>query len=250
MVRWSSLALPITVAVVTILIVLGAGIGTGYAIFEPKKSNAEGQVKEQMLQLTKLQDELAARDVRVEELLKEVAQDQEKLTKVELQLRTTMADLEASRQIQTDLSEAQEIVTQRDTTVAELQRKIESFSPFEDRIGLLEKSLAPLESDRFLLVELRKDMPETREAATDYWEDLKSLAIKSDPSLSPKADRVLNLLPAYFDWLEAEYVSSCEFFDAFVSSGAVGFSTVASDFDKDVFLVLINRMDALVSQLD
>ena len=108
--------------------------------------------------------------------------------------------------------------------------------------------MEPLDPDRLLLVELRKDPPNDREAAEEYWEGIKKLAVQSDPSLGPKADRVLRLIPSYFDYIDAAAeADSCEgVFDAYFTSGVIDYFAVESDFRRDLFLILINRIDSLI----
>ena len=127
-----------------------------------------------------------------------------------------------------------------------------ALTAVEGQVDSLEEAVSPLDTDRLLLVELRKDFPDDREAATEYWESVKKLSVQSDPSLGPKVDRVLRLLPTYFDYIEAaREATSCEdVFSSYFSTGVIDFFNVERDYRRDVFLVLINRIDALVSLAD
>ena len=73
----------------------------------------------------------------------------------------------------------------------------------------------PLEADRKLLFELRKDLPETRKEAEAQLERMRSLALSSDPQrLGRLVDRIDDDAPAFLDWRFGEYATSQEFTDA------------------------------------
>mgnify|MGYP001204385320 CR=1 FL=1 len=132
--------------------------------------------------------------------------------------------------------------------ITELEGKLANLVLVQGRIVSYGEAMKPLDPDRLLLVELRKDPPNDREASKEYWEGVKKLAVQSDPSLGPKADRVLRLIPAYFKYIDAASdAESCEgVFDAYFTSGVIDYFNVESDFRRDLFLVLINRMDSLI----
>ena len=79
---------------------------------------------------------------------------------------------------------------------------------------------------------------------------MKELAVAADPTLGAKVDRVIDFLPIYFEWFEGEYNDSCESLQAFFDSGAVEFGTLSGDLQSDVFLLLINRIDAATSLVE
>ncbi|MCH6554381.1 MAG: aldo/keto reductase, partial [Acidobacteria bacterium] len=90
-----------------------------------------------------------------------------------------------------------------DQRITDLEGRVADLVLIQDRFVSYGEAMEPLDPDRLLLVELRKDSPNDREAAREYWEGIKKLAVQSDPSLGPKADRVLRLIPAYFDYIDA-----------------------------------------------
>ena len=69
MVRWSSLILPIVIAIIALLVALGTGVGIAYAVFEPPTSQARAQVEERGARIGELEANLQAKDQRIEELL-------------------------------------------------------------------------------------------------------------------------------------------------------------------------------------
>ena len=119
-----------------------------------------------------------------------------------------------------------------------------------DIAGLSDK----LATDRLLLSEIRKDVPEAREEAELYLERLKELAERSDPvRLAPLFDRVIDQAPIYFKWLETEYENQDEQITEYYVGGARGFAFAMENFKSAVFFVIMNRLDIasrVISELD
>jgi len=252
MVRWSSLVLPIVIAVIALAAALGTGVGIAYAVFEPPTSQARAQVEERGARIAGLEETLKARDQRVEELLSVQGDMKQELAGANVQLEDLKAKLEEEQtsvqMARADAQEAHILVSRRDERITELEREVAGLVLVQDRFVSYGEAMEPLDPDRLLLVELRKDSPDDREAAKEYWEGIKKLAVQSDPSLGPKADRVLRLISTYFDYIDAaSEAESCEgIFDAYFTSGVIDYFNVESDFRRDLFLVLINRIDSLI----
>jgi vacuolar-type H+-ATPase subunit I/STV1 len=253
MVRRSWLVFPISVLGLVVVMALGVGVGISYAVFEPPKSKAQAQLQQQETHLAELDATVVVKDRRIEELLARQSDLQQELAQTQASLKSGVATLEeersASQRLRSRGEEAQRQVVQRDREIARLEERVAALSVTEKKSQTLVKALNPLEADRLLLVEMRKDAPDNRKAATEYWENVKRLAVQSDPSLGPKVDRVLRLLPAYFDYIDAAgKATSCEqIFSAYTTSGVIDYFNVESDFRRDLFLILINRIDAVVS---
>lgn len=114
------------------------------------------------------------------------------------------------------------------------------------RLGSIDiaEFLAAMESDRRLLAELRKSVPQTREEALIYLHRLKQLAERSDPVvLSIQANRVLEQAPIYFDWLETEFEDQADEVYEYYVGGAQGFSRALEEFKNTAMMVAINRID-------
>ena len=252
MVRWSSLLLPIAIGLGVLIFAAGTGAGIAYAVFEPPKSRAEARVEQRQIRIDELESEVAAREQRIEELLAAQGDLKQQLAEAQATiggLETAVAEERAGAQrAKAAVQEANILVAQRDERIAELEEKAAEISTLQDRLSLYESALEPVDPDRLLLIELRKDPPGDREAAREYWENVKELAVQSDPSLGPKADRVLRLIPTYFDYIEAAgEAQTCEgIFDAYFTSGVIDYFSVESDFERDLYLVLINRLDSLI----
>ncbi len=101
-----------------------------------------------------------------------------------------------------------------------------------------------LDSDRLLLSEIRKAVPENRVEAESYLRRLKMLAGTSDPArLVPLVDRVLDQAPIYFDWLDREFESQDEQITEYYVGGARGFSFALENFRTAVMFTIMNRLD-------
>jgi hypothetical protein len=101
------------------------------------------------------------------------------------------------------------------------------------------------ESDRLLLAEMRKSPPQEPRDAQRYWLNIKPLAVRSDPSLGQKVDRVARYLPAYLDWVMAEPGTQGDPVAGLRESGANNYFRAVDEFWQAVLLVVIDRIDVL-----
>ena len=234
---------------------LGAGVGIGYAIFQPTATLAESRLADEQGQAANLRGDLESRDLRIEELLVKVSGLQNGLALATVERETVVAKLDDQRRetedaLATDV-ESQDALARVEGSLRAARSQAEFLTLEQERLAALRDSIRPMDSDRLLLVEIRKDMPTTLDEATAYWKGVRDLAVKSDPALGSKVSRVQSLVPAYFDWRETSFETSCGSVTAFFSSGASDLGTLRADLEKDVLLVLINRMDtALTRALD
>jgi hypothetical protein len=235
---------------------LALGLAIGFGALQPSKSNVEAQMLARENYVEELTEILTSKDSRIQELLTIRGAAQEELTKAKVTLgqnTTQIVDTHATVQkLQRDLSQTQSRAAKQAEEIAPLKASIDSLLAFKKTVEILQEAVGPLGTDRLLLVELRKEAPDDQAAATEFYENIKKLAVQSDPSLGPKADRILRLLPTYFDYLESSSeATSCEgVFSAYSTSGVTDYFTVESDFKKDMLLVLINRIDALLTTVN
>jgi len=155
---------------------------------------------------------------------------QEELTAKELELDSTLGSL--------DLSES------------EKQR-------MEDRIEAIGNAITRFESDRLLLVELRKEVPATREEAIEFWSNVREIARSSDPSLGIAVDKVISTLGPYYNWLETQPEPDADMdgvldegyvqWAFFPPLGTFDYFDEIGKFQNDALLVIIVRMDAALS---
>ena len=104
--------------------------------------------------------------------------------------------------------------------------------------------LSGMDADRLLLYELRKEPPNDRKEAEAYLKRLKELASLADPvRLVPKANRVLEQAPLYYDWLEKDFEDSAERVSEYYVGGAQGFQIAFDEFKSMTLLTVINRLE-------
>ncbi len=158
------------------------------------------------------------------------------------ELRTLVDDLSlANDSLQADNVTLQQTV---DELAVERDRLLESLRRFDELY-------APLESDRQLLYELRKGMPETRPEAEAQLQRIRSLALASDPArLGQLVDRVDDTAPAFLDWRFGEFSTTEEFTSAYVETGANAFESSMEEFRSEVLRSVANRLDGLLTILD
>ena len=227
--------------------VLGIGIGIGYLLFQPASSQAASRLDNSQQRVMRLEASIAEKDSHYHDLLVQV-------TEFKAEIARTQADSQALRdelqQQGSAVASAEQVGRDAQAELAFTQervRDLEQRLADQDALGAslaaLKESITPLEQDRLLLVELRKDTPDTLKEAQAYWKTVKELAVAADPTLGTKVDRVIRFLPTYFAWVDGEYDDTCESIEAFFDTGAVEFGTLSGDLRRDVFLLLINRID-------
>jgi len=151
-----------------------------------------------------------------------------------------------------DLSLANDALAANNT---DLQTTIEALAQERDRltasIGRFDDLYDPLESDRQLLFELRKQMPETRPEAEAQLARIRSLALSSDPQrLGQLVDRVDEATPAFLDWRFGEFENTQEFSAAYIDTGANAFDSSFEELRSEALMTVANRLDGLLTILD
>lgn len=241
-------------ALLVLALALGvaAGVGIGYSVFSPQTALAESRLDEQQARRAEIEGHVATRDLRIEELLDDVAGVREKLSLLTVERENVVAELEEQR-LATDEalsagSEVRDSLARSDDALGLARDEVAALEGEKKKLAALRESINLMDADRLLLVELRKDMPGDEEEARSYWEGVRDLAVKSDPALGAKVNRVLRLVPAYFEWVESPFENTCGSVQAFFSSGASELGIVSADLEKDVLLVLINRIDTALER--
>ncbi len=248
--RW--ILLSVVGLLFTHVMAVGIGLGVGYGIFEPRASKAEAQSLEQDEEIASLRQQISASDLQFTALMGESSERLQVQSTLQTDLDAIARELEQQRdaamKVEAELANVRDRAAEKDASITELSANLEGLSELQAAVMAFKEELEPLDALRLLLVEVRKGTPETRKSATEYWQGIKRLSTAVDPSLGPKADRVIRLIPVYFDWIEQSFTTSCDSIDELVNTGAIDFGTVVTDFEKDVLLTLINRMDAIVAR--
>lgn len=158
------------------------------------------------------------------------------------ELRALVQDLSlANDTLKADNSDLQAAI---DTLAQERDRLSASIERFDDLY-------APIESDRQLLFELRKELPETRPEAEAQLARIRSLALSSDPQrLGQIVDRVDDATPAFLDWRFGQFSTTQEFSEAYVDTGANAFDSSFDELRSEALMTVANRLDGLLTILD
>jgi hypothetical protein len=117
-----------------------------------------------------------------------------------------------------------------------------------------------VELHRLLLVELRRDLPQTRDEAFDYWSNVRTLAAKAEPALAPPADGVILKIDNYFDWSDRTpnpNAPTDEYLDAYfdwqvdyTTSGAGAYVDAVETFTNYALEAVITQLDSVVLRLE
>ena len=162
------------------------------------------------------------------------------------------ASVDELRTMVDDLHLANDSLTRDNTAlqqaIDELERERDEL---RDSLGRFDELYAPLEADRQLLFELRKDLPETRPEVEAQLDRIRSLALTSDPArLGRVVDRLDDAAPAFLDWRFGEYVTPQEINEAYIETGANAFDSSMSEFRSEALMSVANRLDGLLTILD
>ena len=138
---------------------------------------------------------------------------------------------------------------------SDLQSAVDSLSDERDQLAAsidrFDALYGPLESDRKLLFELRKTLPETRPEAEAQLDRIRSYALSSDPQgLGQLVDRVDETAPAFLDWRFGQFASSADFSAAYVETGANAFDSSFEELRSEALRTVANRLDGLLTILD
>ncbi len=248
---WASTKGLLSMAGSALMLMLGIGIGIGYVLFQPSASEASSRIETNVERISRLEASIAEKDARFNDLLNQVAGYKQEISRAKATKEGLTEKIAQQQAIVTSAelaeSEATNDLVASQTLVGSLEDQVSTMAALQEHIAKFESTIEPMDSDRLLLVELRKSMPDTLDEAVKYWKTVKNQAVQSNPSLGTKVDRVIRLLPPYFDWLEGTYTDTCDSVLAFFDSGAVEFGTMSGDLQNDIFLVMINRMDSAIN---
>jgi len=162
------------------------------------------------------------------------------------------ATVDELRTLVEDLSTANDALTANNM---DLQATVDQLAQERDRLAAsierFDELYDPIESDRQLLFELRKSLPETRPEAEAQLARIRSLALSSDPQrLGQIVDRVDRATPAFLDWRFGEFDSTQEFSAAYIDTGANAFDSSFEELRSEALMSVANRLDGLLTILD
>ena len=137
------------------------------------------------------------------------------------------------------------ILREKDLSDAEVTR-------INDKLVSIKSVILRFDNDKLLLVEIRKEIPQTRNEAQQHWKNVKTIALQTDSSLGPAIDKVITKIDPYYDWIaKLDNVTNDEEYINWIIegqlSGAYTYSDEIVEFRNDALLAVIIRMDAALS---
>ena len=245
----SNVLIRVGIALMVGLLGLAAGLWLGSTVLDSSGDKVSGLQSDLELAGSESQalvEELAA-VAQVEETLRTQLSDAEEQASSALQTLTQMeSDMEMLSSAQEQILTLEEQIQSIQSQVTEGQGDLESLREISDAV----------EKHRLLLVELRKELPETREESETYWNTMKTVAARADPALASPADKVILKIDNYFDWNERTPSPTAPADDYlawladYSTSGAVAYEDANLVFIREALLAVIGQMDTVVSRLD
>ncbi len=123
----------------------------------------------------------------------------------------------------------------------------------KQRLATIQNLTQRLNNDRLLLGEIRKNVPAGQQDARVYWQGVKAIAVKVDPSLGPSVDQILGTLDNYF----VSYIyplrnstSPTQFGQIFVNAEnahAFDYSAAIDAFQSDALMAVATHLDNLIT---
>lgn len=249
------------------LLGIAGGLAIATAVLDTGSSGADARALESQSALAEAQDQIKDLQATLTERQganQEVSAALEDANRLEGSLRTQLAlavtdtasaleeiaELEPFREL---YSSAQEEAASLEAQLTDVKREMELAAAPQEKLVALAQAV---EAHRLLLVELRKDIPETRGGAVGYWKKIRSLASTADPALASPVDRVILRIDSYYDWNDRSpdpSASSQEYVDWVVDyglSGALDYDDAVEVFKKEALLAVIGQLDSVVLKLD
>ena len=168
-------------------------------------------------------DELAEAAQREELLLVQLSQA----------LQRESSDMQALARVESEL----ELATSAQAALNEHVQSIRSqVSKDKSSLESIREMFDLVEGHRLLLVELRKDLPISREESNTYWSNIKTVAVKANPSLASPADKVIIRIDNYYDWNDRSLDPSVSLDDYltwqrdYTTSGAIDYEEATYNF--------------------
>lgn len=229
------------IVVIVIAIGVAAGYCLGYAQLQP-------QVEDLRASLAKTEESLSVTQANLDKTQMLLLATKANLTKIEAELRDSLQKLQATKE---DLSTAQKELS---TTQANLRLTTDQVKSLNGTLTQVKKIVSKLDNDRLLLIELRKDLPETRAEAKEYWSNVKRLAVNADPALGPSVDKIIVQIDAYFDWIDAmpggdatsEEILIWLLDEYYYVYSAYRYSDAIEAFQEGALLVVVTHIDMAV----
>ena len=261
---------------------LAIGFSIGYTYLQPRLANlstclssTEEELSAAIEKIERLQSDL--RDLQIEKSRLEallstanasLLEAKQEIAAKKAELEGALEDLRSARGQITNLNEKivglnekivglNEKITELNKEIAAKDREIvlrdKEIALRDERTSSAKKAMLRLDDDRKLLVYMRMELPDERQEAIDYWNTVKNLSIRSDPSLGPSVDAIIANIDAYFNWYDARPTDATQeewlMWILEYSREAYRYDLAIRNFRREAFLVIIVHIDTAVDLL-
>jgi hypothetical protein len=254
----STVQIWVGVTLIVGLLGLAGGLGLASTVLDTSGgSGLKADLRDSQARVSQLQADLKEMDSASQVLVEKLAGATQKEDDLRLQL--SLAAAQASSALQA-LAQKESELGLLTSTQEQIQSIQSQLAKEQGNLKALREMSDAVEKHRLLLVELRKDTPQTREESITYWKNIKTLAARADPALTSPADRVILKIDNYFNWNDRspnptgpadEYMNA--YFDwlaDYTTSGAIAYEDAVITFTRDALLAVITQMDSVVSRLN
>lgn len=229
------------IMVVGLVLAFSLGFGGGYAWLQPKVTELEGTVTNSL-------ERISASEVRIGQL--ESGKMMAELEKTKLETLLAAAD----KKLGESLKDLEAKKSELEKALTDVEAAKDQVASLDKKITNLKQTIIRLDADKKLMLELRKDPPFDRAAATQFWKDIRSLAVQADPSLGPTVDSVVVNINGYFAWIESNpglsqgLLTFCNWIitappEAFLYGSSI------SSLQRSVLLVVVTHITSAIESL-
>jgi hypothetical protein len=240
------------------LLGLAGGLGLASTVLDTSGgSGLKADLRDSQARVSQLQADLEEVNSASQVLAEKLAGATQKEDDLRMQLSQAEARASSALQALTQKVSELELTTSAQEQLQSIQTQL---AKEQANLTALREMSDAVERHRLLLVELRKDTPQTREESTTYWRNIKTLAARANPALASPADRVILKIDNYFNWNDrspSPTGPTDEYFNAYFdwradynTSGAIAYEDAVITFTRDALLAVITQMDSVVSRLN
>ncbi|MEM3031648.1 MAG: hypothetical protein QW756_01395 [Nitrososphaerota archaeon] len=239
---------------IAVVISLVLGFALGYIIIQYVQ---QPQIENLQTQLQAKENEIGALNAQISQLRNEVSRLSADIT----------SEKSTSANLQENLNQYRELLAGLENRVSSLtssnEEAMAQAAGAARRLEQAKASLELLKNDRVLLSWLNADRPGTRDGDREYWNETRSLAAKSEPSLAFSVDKILSNLDIYYNWQERfpnpagntreDLLNWCPLFIDWIFSQPAGvdqYNAAIDQFMEEVVLVIISHIDSLGKALE
>jgi len=255
----------IGITLITMLLGLALGMWLASTVLSPSHDSAletyisgnEDTVSQLVVEIQSLRSDMEDMDSASSIIAKELAETAQREDELEWQLSQAQATSSTVLDAIAEKELALKQVSLADSQIASLKSQLQSSqSQAQVNVEAIRDMSNTIERHRLLLVEIRKDPPETREETVAYWNNIRGIASRANPALSSPVEKVMLKIDNYFDWSDRspnttrssdDYVA---WLADYTTSGAIAYEAASATFTKDALLAVITHLDSVATKLN